>query len=256
MRLKLGTYSLKIKSFTAQELGLDTSSKELSFIIYQKVFHFWYIPIFPVEKHWKIKEVSTGKEITETTPKMRSAIDLQLLKKKSPIWSYSGSVILFLPILLVLGYVIFTAVDLSFDEINKSMDKNSRVSNKEQLVKTPQINDLYVFKIIEVDAVTDMNGHIAKYEPNPYFAPAKVNFTVNYLSADSVGFDIAQNQDFSIYEDDVKKEFKLSKNELVKAIQGYKDLDILNRPNVANGKSKMLTGIFEIERPTIAISSK
>lgn len=255
MRLKLGTYSLKIKSFTAQELGLEPSSKDLLFTIYQKVFHFWYIPIFPVEKHWKAKEVSTGKEITATTPKMRSAIDLQMLKKKSPIWSYSGSLILFLPILVVLGYVIFTAVDLSFNEINKSMDKNSRVSNKEQLVKTPQVNDLYVFKIIEVDAVTDMNGHIAKYEPNPYFAPAKVNFTVNYLAADSVGFDIQHDQDFSIYKDDVKKEFKLSKKDLAKAIQGYRDLDILNRPNVANAKSKMLTGIFKIERPAMAMGS-
>ncbi|WP_420602567.1 hypothetical protein [Flagellimonas sp.] len=248
MRIKLGTYSLKIKSFSAGELGLK-GAENLSFNIYQKVFHFWYIPIFPVEKHWKIKDKETKKEFADTTPEMRSAINLKMLKKRSPIWSYAGSIVLALPILFLLGYVIYGAVDVSAENIGKSWSKNSRISAKEDLVEIPEIDDRYTFKVIEVEAVTDMNGHIAKYQPSPYFSPQKMDFMVNYVSKDSVGFDFVEDQGFVVYGDDVKKEFRLSKKALLGAIKGYKNLNILKRPNEEGSKTKKLAGIFQIKRP-------
>ncbi|MEX0315887.1 MAG: hypothetical protein AB3N18_17035 [Allomuricauda sp.] len=248
MRIKLGTYSLKIKSYSSEDLNLKDAEK-LTFHIYQKVFHFWYIPIFPVEKHWKIKDKGTNKEVEDTTPEMRSAINLKMLKKRSPIWSYSGSIVLALPIIFLLGYVIYGAVDVSAENIGKSWSKNSRISAKEDLVKTPEIDDLYTFKVIEVEAVTDMNGHIAKYQPSPYFSPQKMDFKANYVSKDSVGFDFVEDQGFVVYGNDIKKEFKLSKKTLAGAIKGYKDLDMLKKPNEEGSKSKKLVGIFQIKKP-------
>lgn len=247
MRIKFGTYSFKIKSYSVQDLGLY-GVENFTFNIYQKVFHFMYIPIFPVEKHWKIKDRETKKEVVDTTPEIRTAINMKMLKNRSPIWSYSGTLILSLPILFLLGYAVFGAVDITVENIDKILDKKNRISTKEDLVRLPKIDDVYTFKIIEVNAVTDMHGNIAKYEPNPYFSPEKIDYSVDYISKDSVGFNFVEDQGHLIYGDDVKKEFKLPKKELIPAVNGYRDLNVLKFPNKEKDKRKMLSGIFEIQR--------
>ncbi len=248
MGIKLGSYSLKIKTFTAQELRLENVPGNLDFNIYQKVFHLWYIPVFPVEKHWKILDRTTKKEIEETTASMRSALDMKMLKKRSPVWSYSGLLILALPVLVLIGYVIFGAIDVSADGINKALAKNSRISSKETLAQTPEIGDLYTFKILSVDRVTDANGHSAGYKSSQFSAPFDVDFLVNYISKDSVGFDHNTVDGRTNYTYGLKNEFKLSKEELLLATKNYQDLKILEYPNEEGAQSKKIVGIFQIDR--------
>ena len=250
MRIKFGTYSLKIKSYTAHELNLDDSYKNFTFQIYQKVFHFWFIPIFPVEKHWKIKDKQTNLELAETDATMRSAIDLKMLKRRSPVWSFTGSIVLAIPLIIGLVYVVYGMIDSSADEISKGLAKNSRISAKNDLVQDPVLDDLYTFKVIEVDAVTDANGHIAKYEVSPYGSPKKADYQVNYITRDSIGFDFVKNKEYFMQStNDLQATFRLAKNDLVNASKGYKELPILKYPNSEDSKSKKLVGIFEIQRP-------
>ena len=248
MRIKLGAYSLKIKSYTAQELGLPDVSEKLIFNVYQKVFHIWYVPIFPVEKHWKILDGTTKKEVKETTPAMRSALDLKMIKKRSPLWSYTGVAIVALPVLALLIYVVYGVFDVSSNGIQKTLAKNSRISNKEILAKTPEIGDLYTFKVLNVDRVTDMNGHTTGYKSSHFSSPYDVDFFVNYISKDSVGLEYNLMEGRSDYTYGLKPEFRLSKAEVRLAAENYQDLDILEYPNREGAETKKIVGIFQIQR--------
>ncbi len=244
--IKFGTYSRKIKSFSAREVGLDSTHNHLIFDIRQKVFHIWFLPLFPVEKTWKVADKTTGKEILETTPKMRSAIDLKLLKQKSPIWSYTGLLIIALPILFVLGVVIYGAISDGIDGVNKSIAKNDRISLKEELVNSPQLDDHYTFKTLTLDLVTDHNGHIVKYEANA--APYSVNYAVVYMSKDSIGFEIIEKAKGISYAYGLKKEFRLSKKEVLLAAKGYQELKVHQYENKPGARTKDVVGVFKIKR--------
>ncbi|PRX57939.1 hypothetical protein [Flagellimonas meridianipacifica] len=248
MRLRLGSYSLKIKSYTAQELGLKNVSEKLIFNVYQKVFHIWYVPIFPVEKHWKILDGTTKKEVEETNSAMRSALDLKMLKKRSPFWSYTGLIIVALPVLFLLGYVVYGTINVSSNGISKALAKNTRISEKQKLAQTPEIGDLYTFKILSVDRVTDMNGQSAGYKSSYFSSPYDVDFFVNYISKDSVGFDHNDIEGSTNYTFGLKRQFKLAKSDIVLAAQKYQDLSILEYPNEEQAQTKKIVGIFQIQR--------
>ncbi len=248
MRFKFGTYSLKIKTYNSSELGIEKEHPNLDFTIRQKIFHFWFIPLFPVDKFWKVKRSDTGEEVLETTPKMRNAIDLKVLKQKSPIWSYSGSIVIAIPLLLLMSYFLYGVVDNAIDNVNKNVAKNNRIDNKEELVKAPEINDLYTFKTLDVDIVTDMNGHFVKYKPSYFSSPTKVDYVVNYISKDSIGFEFIKSRNYSNHTFGLKQEFRLSKNELILATKNYQDLKIQKYPNEVGAKTKDIVGVFEIVR--------
>ncbi len=244
--LKFGTYSRNIKTYSAREIGLDQEHAQMSFTIRQKVFHVWYLPLFPIEKTWKVADKTTGNEILETSPKIRSAIDLKLLKQRTPIWSYTGLLIIALPVLFVLGVVIYGAISDGIDGVNKSMAKNDRISLKEELVKAPQLDDLYTFKTLTLDLVTDHNGHIVKYEANT--APYSVNFSVVYMSRDSIGFEFIEKAKGLNYAYGLKKEFRLSKKEVLSAAKDYQELKVHEYENQPGARTKDVVGVFKIKR--------
>ncbi|MBU2903571.1 MULTISPECIES: hypothetical protein [Arenibacter] len=244
--IRFGTYSFKIKSYSSNEIGLR-ESPNMTFIIYQRIFHFWYIPIYPIDKFWTINDSVTGKQITDTTPKMRSAIDLKLIKQKTPIWSYSGLLLLAIPILFLLIYAIYGSVNEIVAGSKKNIAKNNRIDLKEELVRDPQINDLYTFKTLNVDRVTDMNGHFVKYEPSYYSSPYNVDYMVNYISRDSIGFEFLKRKSFD-YAYGLKKEFRLSKKDLILATKNFQDLKVYEYQKKSNAKSKDIVGIFKISR--------
>lgn len=248
MRLKFGTYSVKIKTFTSKELGIANEHPGLEFNIRQKVFHFWFVPLFPVDKFWVAKRRDTKEVIAETTPKMRNAIDLKVLKQRSPLWSYSGVLVLALPLLALAGYLLYGVVGDAMDTANRNIAKNNRVDRKEALVNAPEVNDKYTFKTLDVDIVTDMNGHFVKYKPSTFSSPTKVEYVVNYISKDSIGFEFQEGSSYSDYTFGLKKEFRLSKKDLIKATKNYQDLDILKYPNEVGANTKDVVGVFEIQR--------
>jgi len=248
MRLKFGTYSVKIKSYTSKELGIENEHPDLEFTIRQKVFHFWFIPLFPVDKFWVAKHSGTKEELQETTPKMRNAIDLKILRQRSPFWSYSGVLVLALPVVVLAGYLLLDIAGDAMDSANRYTKKNSRVDQKEVLVNAPEVDDLYTFKTLDVDIVTDMNGHFVKYEPSPFSSATKVDYLVNYITKDSIGFEFIKGRKYSDFTFGLKKEFRLSKKDLILATKNYKDLDVLEYPNEPGAKTKDVVGIFEIKR--------
>lgn len=244
MWIRLGTYSIKIKSYSANELGLDTLSNDLVFNVYQKIFHFWYIPIFPAEKNAIIKKKASGNIFLDSTPEMRTALNLKLLKTKSPLWSYIGVIILCIPLLIILGYMVYNLFNMSSNQIGKALRKNERISDKEEFVESPQLEDVYTFKLLQVDAVTDMNGHIAKYTPNLFIGAEKVNYFVDYISKDSIGFKLSGSD----YLYDPRNVMRLSKKELTKAIDGYQDLDIHTDEHYKTKDAKIVSGVYKIIR--------
>lgn len=60
------------------------------------------------------------------------------------------------------------SVDKIIDEVQGDIAKNNRVALKKELVKNLQINDLYTFKTIYLDRVTDANGHFVKKKPSHF----------------------------------------------------------------------------------------
>lgn len=246
--IRFGTYSLKIKSYLANEIGLNQEHAHMTFIIFQKVFHFWYLPIFPVEKFWKIKDIKNGNEITETTPKIRSAIDLKLMKQRAPLWSYSGTILIALPLFFLLLYGLYGSVNEIIGQSKNSITKNKRIDLKEEFVRNPKINDVYTFKTLDYDRVNDMNGHFVKYETSYYSAQYKVDYTVNYISRDSIGFEFLKEKKFRNYAYGLKHEFRLSKKDLIMAAKKFQDLDVFEYPNKPNAKTKSVIGVFQIDR--------
>ena len=251
MRLKFGTYSVKIKTFSSKELGIEHEHPGLEFNIRQKVFHFWFIPLCPVDKFWVAKRSDTKAVVEETTPKMRNAIDMKVLKQRSPFWSYSGVLVLALPLVALAGYLLYDVAGDAMDTANRTMEKNKRVDQKEAFVNAPEVNDKYTFKTLGVDIVTDANGHFVKYQPSPFSSPTKVEYVVNYISKDSIGFEFQEGSSYSDYTFGLKKEFRLSKKDLVSATKNYQDLNILKYPNEVGAKTKDVVGVFEIQREAI-----
>ncbi|NJB70783.1 hypothetical protein GGR42_001245 [Saonia flava] len=245
---KFGTYSIKIKSLTKNDLNLMGNYDHLDFSFHQKVFHFWYIPLFPVEKYWAIFKKGTKEKFLDSTPEIRNKLDMALLKTKSPLWSFSGTLILAFPILIGLFYVLYGTFDVSKDNFSKWRKKEERIDKKELYANDPQIGDVYTFKVLEVDPVTDVNGHIVKYEPNLYFRASSIDFELNYIALDSLGFIMLRPDEFEINKRNLKEEIKLSKKELLPALKDYRNLKILNGKFYSEKGSKLITGIFKISR--------
>ena len=251
MLIRLGTYSIKFKTFFAEDLGLGKEYKDIKVEFLQKVFHIWYVPIFPAEKHYRIKSKVTNDLIKETSASLRTAINLKLLKLKTPFWSYTGSFVVALPILLVFGWFLYNAGTELKRDFKKKQRTSARISDKEVLVANPAIGDVYTFKILEVEAVTNADGHVANYKANPYFAPETMDYELNFIKGDSLGFLRTPNQKFLMYGNKVLTEFSLAKNQTALAIKGYQDYKILAKPNVAGAKTKLLVGIFEIKKEPV-----
>ncbi|WP_158975733.1 hypothetical protein [Cellulophaga sp. L1A9] len=246
--VKFGTYSLKIKSYTAKEVGLKDAHANMTFIIFQKILHFWFVPLIPVDKFWIIKDSHTGKQITETTSTMRAAIDLKLIKQRTPIWSYFGLILITLPFLVFFMFGVYLSVDKIIDEVQGDIVKNNRVDLKKELVKNPQINDLYTFKTIYLDKVTDENGYFVNYKPSHFSSSSKIDYSVNYISRDSVGFEFLKDKKYSTYTFGLKEVFRLSKKDLILATKGYRELEVYEYQKKPNSKSKEVVGVFEINR--------
>ena len=83
MGFKLGTYSIKLKSYNHNELALDTKYSHLEFELFQKVFHFFLIPSYPVERFWKVTNSKTG-AVETTDASLRTALNIKSLKSKIP----------------------------------------------------------------------------------------------------------------------------------------------------------------------------
>jgi len=250
MVIRFGTYGLKIKTINYQELGLDEQYKHLSFQLYQRVFHLMYIPIFPVDKHWKITDNRTKVFITETDAALRTQLNLKLLKTRSPIWSFSGAAILALPIILALIWVLYGTFNTSATNFTKLWEKENRVSEKNDLVKAPQIDDEYTFKIVEVEPVTDYNAQIVRYEKGSFGVSGKIIYTINYVSKDSIGFELKKSDFFISSRYKMKTIFRVSKQQLVKSAKNYTDLDLYNFGpyHSKDNLSKLVTGVFSISR--------
>jgi hypothetical protein len=143
---------------------------------------------------------------------------------------------------------LYGSVEDTIDGLKLKMAKSERIDLKGQLVKNPQIDDLYTFRTLTVDKVTDANGHVVTYKSSYFSSPGKVDYIVNYISKDSVGFEFFTtkiNMDFTY---GLKKEFRIYKNDLILTTKKYQDLNIFKYPQEPQSASKKIVGVFKISR--------
>jgi len=247
--IRFGTYSKTIKTLDAKSLNLPEEHNNYVFKVMQKVFHLWYIPIFPVDKYWKIADRHTGKEAIPEDPIVRNAINLRTLKTKTPLWAYTGTGILLIPVLLLLGLIIYWAADSSIAGTNKFIAKENRKADKEAFANAPLLDDLYTFKVKELEPVTDYNGQSAGYQESYWKGTDIIAYTVNYISKDSLGLSLHNDDDYFNSRFPPKQEIRIARHSLLKATKGFRDLPFyeIKYPDNPN-PNKLVSGIFKITR--------
>ena len=99
---KFGIYTIKAKTYSYNELGLDKSYSTYKFVLYYTVFHIFAIPVFPVDKEWKVKSISTNTQVP-TDSNVRTKINLITLRRNPPFWSFALPIVLFLALVVFVG---------------------------------------------------------------------------------------------------------------------------------------------------------
>ncbi len=244
MSFKIGTYSIKIKTYTDKDIGFDDNKKysNLIFQLYQKVFHIYFVPIFPTEKFWKIKNIVTNKD-AETDPLLRTRLNLIELKKKSPFWSYSGSMILSLPIILLIGFVIYSLGRTEVKKINKELDKNKLNKEIVEKIKKPNLSDTYYIKFIEMIPKKDINGKPKGFKKGDREI---LKYNLISFSNDSIELILMEKPFYFTKSITLKNKVKISKQDLINISDHYKTI---NAYETIKEKSEIKAeAIFSIDR--------
>mgnify|MGYP000023111474 CR=1 FL=1 len=146
MRIFFGSYLSKIKTYELEDLNISEEEySDYTFIAYVKVFHLIGIPLFPLDKTWKIRNhFGNIIDITDTT--LRHKLNLVLLKMKYPLWTYFGSVVLALPFIFLTINLMFSLFDTNKELTEYEMQKSrkERIINK---IGNPSIGDTYSFVV-------------------------------------------------------------------------------------------------------------
>lgn len=242
MGVKLGTYSLKIKTFYSTDLKENTKYKDLKFELYQKVFYIMAIPVLPIDKFWKVKNISTNEEVT-TTPELRTELNLIALKKRSPFWAYTGTLILLLPIFIVLGVFGYQyALDLEYEHKKSELRQELNIETQD-LLKSTKVNDVFLFNVREMIPKYDTNGKRKGFKRG-YKSDLKYR-VVNVLN-DSITLSLQRPRHFTI-DVDLKTKTTISKKDLNAIIDTYKSLDFYSQQTDDKGRIKA-EALFNLDK--------
>lgn len=221
MAFKIGTYSIKLKTYNNKDLGLDNEYQNLEFQLFQKVFHVLFIPVIPVEKFWKVKNSLTNKE-EPTTAELRTVLNLKELKRKSPFWTYSGLIFISLAVLFLIGFLISPYVEDGIESLNESNEKRKYVSETADIIENPKTNDLYHIEMIELTPTTE-NKKGYKRGAKKY-----LEYTILKFSNDSLELKLKENR-YSSNKVILKEKIKLAKKDLINAVKGFERLKIYDK---------------------------
>lgn len=246
MILKIGTASLKIKTYNNKELGLDNSYEDISFNLYQKFFFILFIPVLPMDKFWKVKNRKTNEFIT-TNAELRTKLNIIALKKKNPLWTYLGTIIVLAPFIYFLGLLIF---NLGNDQLKKLESKKEKeiihlqILNK---IKAPMLNDLYFIKMIEMDPKKNINGKIIGYEKG---SRENFEYQVTQFSNDTIKLKLTKYPKYYKYGLKIKNEVTTTKEQLTNITSKYNSIDFYETGTKSNPDLGAVFTIKDITRQT------
>ena len=221
MIFTLGTYSLKIKTFTNKEINLGAEYHDSQFNLYQKVFYILFIPIFPVEKFWVVKNTITGKEQL-TTADLRTKLNLVELKRKSPLWTYTGLIILSISFLFLIGFMLSDYVESGIDSFKKSNIESANNSKTIDLIEDPRPNDVYHIIMVEL---TPTNKNKKGYDRG---TTKYLEYSIIKFKEDSIELKLIDNK-YSSNKVKLKDSLKLGKENLINALEGFQRLKMYSK---------------------------
>lgn len=234
MTIFFGYYSIKIKTINLPE-G--------KFGIYQRVYHLMFIPFFPKDQLWKPLNLHRETALNSDT---RHRLNVIELRTKTPIWTYSGIGMIITAVLIPLLVAIFSWIG---NESTKKIESFTRKNHNAELIETPQLGDIYHFKVYLVKPIKSPNGSIVKYE-KVRFIFNEVSYSLSSKSNEKVSLKALSikefNADHDYYKVALKDEFTINKSFLKKLNENYKELRI----GIYKGKShfKIYAGLDKIIR--------
>lgn len=151
MTILFGTYSVTIKSITAEDAGLTQKEFEGNiFYLKQKCFHLFFIPVFPLGKFWVAKRgfVNADGDWDESDASYECSEALeehlyQSIKTPNTLWAWTAPIIA-----LLVGAYLFLEPDIS-RFINDYEDLSAYNSQADSLInelKNVQVGEYILFR--------------------------------------------------------------------------------------------------------------
>ncbi len=249
MRIRVGRYSIKRKTYSNLDLGLSEEYRNMLFKFYVQVFHLWYIPILPVGKFWKVIDKDTKEEVA-LNPKVRTELNLKELKSRYPFWSYTGAFVISLPVLFLIGLLVAQIVNYGDRQLYKHSRVSDRIEQVEQGLENIELDDELSFKTLEVKIIRDKYGAELRKEKQ-YYSPT-YEYVATLITNDSVQIKLKPNNS-KPYRYTMLKEKTLSRDQLKGMISktfaaGQNQL----RKDIENEKDFLvLFSLYEVEKPNI-----
>ena len=115
MRIVFGIKSMTFRKFKSENIKLDFVMQDKEVLeVRQNYFHLYFIPVFPLGKEYLIRrDIGIGRKLTETE---LQAVQKTFIPYRFPLLSFS------LPILLIIGFLVYTA----YSKISLEVETNSQ----------------------------------------------------------------------------------------------------------------------------------
>ncbi|SHI47929.1 hypothetical protein [Pseudozobellia thermophila] len=236
----LGTYTIKIKTYSAKDLGVEGEYDGITFNLYQKVFFLFLIPTWPIDSYWKIKKNNTSESFI-SDPELRTKLNLIELKRKPPFWAYIGTILLSTPILLLIGFLI---MNLAGDFLNERQKKNKIKENTAiaiSRINNPAVNDLYEIRKIRIEEKKNNLGKVVGHDQK---WDGDHNYKLIRFSKDSLFL----RKEKKIFGSELVNTISAPKSELVELAKNYIPFKLSKEDMDGDSKPKNLYRIRKVER--------
>ncbi|OQP50256.1 hypothetical protein [Niastella populi] len=149
MRIVFGWNSLKVRSFTLDELGIMKNLEpgtELE--VRQAYFHLFWIPFFGLGKRWIVRK---GDKMYEMPAEIKALARNSLTNVKTPWYTFTG------PILIVAGLIIFSIAT----KVERMQDHKRSVArfNEEAKALDEKLHHLTTNDFITVEKMDGINSY-------------------------------------------------------------------------------------------------
>lgn len=254
MFINFGSFSKKLKTYRNSDLGISEEYKDVEFILYQKVSYLYIIPFVPLHKYWKVIDKNTKKEISvndETYKKLNRFKD----RIKSPLWTYTGGCMISVPIILIIGFLVYLLFSSFFSEVSRSIDKEMKSrNNRENIenlneetftkIENLSIGDVYYFKAIEMIMKKDVKGKKLGFKKSDR---ETFQYKVTAINGQEITFQLMSQVEDSEIEVTFKNTVILTKEQVIAVTDTYKHLPLYEGIKDASGENAA-EAVFAIDR--------
>lgn len=236
----LGTYSIKIKTYSAKDLGVEGEYDGITFNLYQKVFFLFLIPTWPIDNYWKIKKNNTSESFV-SDPELRTKLNLIELKRKTPFWAYIGTILLSMPILLMVGLLIMNLTEdiISERQQKKKIEENTAIAISR--INNPAVNDLYEIRLIRIEEKKNSLGKVVGHDQK--WGGDHI-YRLTRFSKDSLFL----RKEKKIYNSKLVNTISTSKSELVELAKKYIPFKLSKDDMDGDSKPRNLYRIRKVKR--------